>query len=59
MKMIYAVVIARCLEQILQLISGASNLATYFRSLQASEIIAEHEKRGKYLAILLGETCDN
>ena len=36
-----------------------SYFATYFTSLQASEITAKYEKQGKYLPILHEATCDN
>ena len=36
-----------------------SYFATYFTSLQASEIIAKYEKRGNLLPILNEATCDN
>ena len=42
-----------------EILSEVSYFATYFTSLQASEITAKYEKRAKYLPILHEATCDN
>ena len=53
------VVIAWCRVQYGKYFASFPYFATYFTSLQASEIVAKYEKRGKYLSILHEATCDN
>ena len=53
------VVIARDRNQYGKYFPSFLYFATYFTSLQASEIMAKYEKRGEYLPILYEEKCDN
>ena len=55
----YVVVIARCRVQYGKYFPSFPYFATYFTSLQAKEVTAKYEKRGKYLPILQEATCDN
>ena len=55
----YVVAIARCRVQYGKYFPSFPYFATYFTSLQAKEVTAKYEKRGKYLPILQEATCDN
>ena len=55
----FVVFITECPVQYGKYFSSLSYFATYFTSLQVSEIIAKYEKRGKYLPILHEAMCDN
>ena len=53
------VVIARCRVQYGKYFPSFTYFATYFTSLQGSEIRAKYEKKGKYFPILHEATCNN
>ena len=55
----FVVVIAQCRVQYGKYFPSFSYFATYFTSLQVSEITAKYGKQGKYGPILHEPTCNN